>query len=405
MIDQLPRPDEIALVHGAHRTEFDSSALIESARALGPHIYACRDLIERDRRLPPTLVSAMADRGLFRLLTPRALGGLEVDPFTAFRVIEEIARVDGAAGWAVAIGNSGFFTAWVDPEAGEEIVGPDPSAPGGGVLAPTGRATIVPGGYRVTGRWPFASGCQYSTWLIGGCLVYDGEQLRSGADGEPEARILFFPRADCEIIDTWSACGLRGSGSHDFAVHDVFVPRRRSFSRDDSPLQPGPLYRVPLRALLSSVLAAVPLGIARAAIEAIIELGAVKKPSGLRCLLRDRAMVQAELARAEALVRSGRAFLFETLSEVWAEIVAGRAVSLQQHALLRLAATHATLCAAQAVDLMYQAGGGSSVYTGSRLERAFRDVHVATQHMVFAPVVYEPVGRVLFGLEPDLPIF
>ena len=115
--------------------------------------------------------------------------------------------------------------------------------------------------------------------------------------------------------------------------------------------------------------------------------------------------MQAELARAEALVRSGRAFLFETLSEAWAEVVAGRAVSLQQHASLRLAATYATACAAQAVDLMYQAGGGSSVYTSSRLERAFRDVHVATQHMVFAPVTYEPIGRVLFGLEPDLPIF
>jgi alkylation response protein AidB-like acyl-CoA dehydrogenase len=147
------------------------------------------------------------------------------------------------------------------------------------------------------------------------------------------------------------------------------------------------------------------LGIARAAIEALIELGAAKKPSGSRCLLRDRAVVQVELARAEALVRSGRAFLFETLSEVWSEVVVGRAVSLQQHASLRLAATHATVCAAQATDLMYQAGGGSSVYASSRLERAFRDVHVATQHMVFAPATYEPVGRVLFGLEPGAPIF
>ena len=404
MIDQLTRPDTTPLVQGAHENEFDSSVLLERARALRPQILACRDHIERDRRLPPALLSALAEADLFRMLTPRVLGGLEVDPFTAFRVIQELARADGAAGWAVAIGNSGFFAAWLDDEAGEEIVGPDPSAPGGGVLAPAGRATIVPGGYQVTGRWQFASGCQYSTWLLGGCVVYDGEQLCGGADGEPETRILFFPRADCEIIDTWSACGLRGSGSHDFAVQDVFVPRRRSFSRTDSPVQPGPLYRVPLRALLASVLAAVPLGIAHGAIEALIELGATKKPSGSRGFLRDRAVVQAELARAEALVRSGRAFLFETLSEAWVEVVAGRAVSLQQHASLRLAATHATVCAAQAVDLMYQAGGGSSVYTNSWLERAFRDVHVATQHMVFARATYETVGRSLFGLEPGVPI-
>jgi indole-3-acetate monooxygenase len=405
MIDQLTRPDESALVPGAVANELDSTALLERARALGSHVWACRDQIERDRRLPAALVSALAEADLFRLLTPRALGGLEVDPLTVFRIVEELARVDGAAGWAVAIGNTGVFTAWLDAEAGEEIVGADPCAPTGGVLAPTGRATIVPGGYRVTGRWGFASGCEYSTWLVGGCLVYEGDQPRRGADGEPEMRTLFFPRADCAILDTWSACGLRGTGSHDFAVHDVFVPRRRSFSRTDPPVQPGPLYRLPLRALLASLLPSVPLGIARGAIEALIELGATKTPSGLRCLLRERGVVQAQLAQAEALLRSGRAFVFETLSDAWAEVLAGRAISIQQHASLRLAATHATMCAAQAVDLMYQAGGGSSVYTSSQLERAFRDVHVATQHMIVAPATYEPVGRVLFGLDPGVTIF
>jgi indole-3-acetate monooxygenase len=384
-------------------TRFGS--LLDVARDVGTQIGAYRDEIERDRRLPPALVNTLARADLFRLLVPRAVGGLELDILTALCVFEELAKVDGAAAWAVMIGNSGLFTAWLELEAGTEIIGADPCAPMGGVLAPAGRAISVEGGYRVTGRWAFASGCEYSTWLVGGCQIYDGGGARVGPTGEPEVRMLFFPRADCEILDTWSVGGLRGTGSHDFQVHEVFVPQRRSFSTADMPMQTGPLYRLPLLALLASMLPAVTVGIARGAIEALTELATNKTPTAMRSLLRDRAMVQVQVAQAEALLRSGRAFLFETVSDAWAQVVAGRPISLQQHALLRLAATHAATCATQAVDLMYQAGGGSSVYTSSRLERAFRDVHVATQHLAIATTVYEPVGRVLLSLDPGTPAF
>jgi indole-3-acetate monooxygenase len=185
----------------------------------------------------------------------------------------------------------------------------------------------------------------------------------------------------------------------------VFVPRRRSFAVTDAPLQPGHLYRVPFFALLASTLASVPLGIARGAIDALVELASTKTPAASSGLLRDRAMVQAQVAQAEAVLRSGRAFLIETVAQAWAEVVAGRPISLHQHTLLRLAATHATICAAQAVDLMYHAAGGSSIYTSSRLERAFRDVHVVTQHMGVSPAVYEPVGRVLLGMDPSIAVF
>jgi alkylation response protein AidB-like acyl-CoA dehydrogenase len=381
-----------------------SGALLDVVRDVGTEIWAHRDEIERDRRLPQALINTLARADLVRLLVPRALGGLEVDILTALRVFEELAKVDGSACWAVMIGNSGLFTAWLELETGREIIGTELGAPMGGTLAPTGRAIRVQDGYRVTGRWAFASGCEYSTWLLGGCLVYD-DAARVEPTGEPELRLLFFPRAECEIIDTWSVGGLRGTGSHDFQVHEVFVPRRRSFCSADPPVQTGPLYRLPLLALLASMLPMVALGTARGAIEALTELAITKTPAASRSLLRDRAMVQVQLAQAEASLRSGRAFLFETVSDAWAEVVAGRPLSLQQHALLRLAATHSAMCASQAVDLMYQAGGGSSVYTSSRLERAFRDVHVATQHLAIATTVYEPVGRVLLGLDPGTPAF
>jgi alkylation response protein AidB-like acyl-CoA dehydrogenase len=379
--------------------------MLDVARDVGTQIWAYRDEIERHCRLPAALIETLAGADLFRLLVPRVLGGLELDILTAVRVFEEIAKVDGSACWAVMIGNSGLFTAWLDLETGRELIGADPRAPMGGVLAPTGRAVLVQGGYRVTGRWAFASGCEYATWLLGGCQVYDGDRAQPGPTGEPEVRMLYFPRAECEILDTWSAGGLRGTGSHDFQVRDVFVPRRRSFCSADAPVQTGPLYRLPFLALLASVLPAVALGIARGAIDAVTELATTKIPTASRSLLRERGMVQVQLAQAEAILGSGRAFLFETLSDAWADVLAETTISLHQHALLRLAATHSAACAAQAVDLMYQAGGGSSVYTSSRLERAFRDVHVATQHLAIATTVYEPVGRVLLGLDPGTPSF
>jgi alkylation response protein AidB-like acyl-CoA dehydrogenase len=381
-----------------------SGTVLDAARDIAHEISGYRDEIEHARRLPPALVDTIAAADLFRLLAPRALGGLEVDAMAAMRVFEELAKADGSAAWAVMIGNTGLFTAWLGVEAGKEILA-DPCVPTGGALAPTGRAIEVQGGYRVTGRWAFASGCEYSTWLLGGCFVFEGNQPRVRPGGEPELRTLFFPRADCEILDTWSAGGLLGSGSHDFQVRDVFVPRRRSFSTADTPVQTGPLYRLPLMALLSSMLPAVALGIGRGAIEALEELARTKTPAASGKLLRERATVQVQLARAEAILRSGRAFLFETVSDAWAEVVAGRTISHHQHALVRLAGTHAATCAAQSVDLMYEAGGGSSVYTSSRLDRAFRDVHVATQHMAIATTVYEPVGRVLLGLDPGTPVF
>jgi alkylation response protein AidB-like acyl-CoA dehydrogenase len=382
-----------------------SGALLDVVRDVGTEIWAYRDEIERDRRLPSALVNTLVRADMFKLLVPLALGGLEVDILTALRVFEQLAMVDGSAGWAVMIGNSGLFTAWLELEAGREMIGTEPGAPMGGVLAPSGRAIGVQAGYRVTGRWSFASGCEYSTWLLGACQVFESDAARIGPSGEPELRLLFFPRADCEILDTWSVGGLRGTGSHDFQVHEVFVPQRRSFSSADPPIHTGPLYRLPFLGLLASMLPAVALGIARGAIETLTELATNKIPAASRSLLRDRAMVQVQVAQAEAIVRSGRALLFETVSDAWAEVVAGRPLSLQQHALLRLAATHSAMCATQAVDLMYQAGGGTSVYTSSRLERAFRDVHVATQHLAIATTVYEPVGRVLLGLAPGTPAF
>src|SRR5262245_14324355 len=224
----------------------NTARFIKAAAALAPQLAACADESERARRLPLPLVEAMARAGLFRLWIPRTLGGEETDPMTLVRVVEEVARADGAAGWCLAIGGEyGVFGGYLPPDAAHEIYGTDPLVITGGTFRPTGQAVIVDGGYRVTGRWPLGSGCQHSAWIVGGCRILDGDRLVLGPDGVPVMRLMFFPASSCEILDTWHSIGLRGTGSHDYAVTDLFVPAARSLSFREPPSAPGPLYALP----------------------------------------------------------------------------------------------------------------------------------------------------------------
>ena len=208
-----------------------SSPFIDAAKALAPQIQASAEEMERSRRLPAPLVEAMAQAGLFRLWIPRTLGGEETDPITLVRVVEETSKEDGAAGWCMAIGGEyGVFGGYLPAEAAREIYGNDPHVRTAGAFRPFGNAMVVDGGYRVTGQWPLGSGCQHSAWIVGGCRILDGDQPRLKPDGAPISRLLFFRVAECEILDTWHSIGLRGTGSHDYAVADVFVPASHSLS-------------------------------------------------------------------------------------------------------------------------------------------------------------------------------
>jgi indole-3-acetate monooxygenase len=377
-----------------------SQSFVEAAMALAPQIRAYADDAERTRRLPMPLVEAMAEAGFFRLWIPRVLGGEETDPATLVRVVEEISRSDGATGWCVAIGGEyGVFGGYLPPDAARQIYGSDPLVITGGAFRPTGRAVAVEGGYRATGRWPLGSGCQHSTWIVGGCRIFDGDQPRIDTNGMPAWRILFFPAAACEIHDTWHSIGLRGTGSHDYAVADVFVPLAHSLSFREYPSAPGPLYALPTIALFGTALAAVPLGIARHAIDILRELTGTKIATRSQQALREDATMQADLGRAEALVRSGRAFLYEALDEAWSVVTAGHTLSVAQRAVLWLASTHAVASAKQATELMFSAGGSTSAYTSSGLERCVRDIHAAGQHLTLSSTNYEMVGQALLGVD------
>ena len=374
-----------------------------AARELAPRIRTLAEETERARRVPDEIVAALARAGIFRMLVPRRYGGAEVDPAAMITTLEELSRADGSAGWCAMIGATSAVTAAYLPDAeAAEIYGGDPNVITGGVFAPHGRAAVVDGGYRVSGRWPFASGCEHCGWLMVGAVVVDDGKPRLLASGMPDSRMMFFPRTRAEVIDTWNVSGLRGTGSHDLQVADLFVPAGRSVSIiTDRPRESGPLYRFPVFGLLALGGASVALGIARAAIDELRRLAAEKVPTGGRRRLSERGVVQTQMAEAEAMVASARAFLFESVGDAWRDAASGHDISIARRARLRLAATHATITSAKAVDLMYNAGGGTAIYAASPLQRCFRDVHVVTQHMMVAPATLELVGRILFGLEVD----
>jgi indole-3-acetate monooxygenase len=388
-----------------NHTQLEAADLVAAARQLGPMILDRREESERERRLSPTVLLAMHEARLFRMYVPVEYGGLETDPITSMQVVEAVAEADAATAWNLMIGATyGIWAAFL-PEAGASEIYGTTDAVVAGALRPSGIAQAAAGGYRVSGRWAFASGIDHCAWWNGGCVVDEDGAGRPTDTGTPQTVLVFFPANDGERIDTWNTGGLRGTGSHDYAVRDLFVPSRRVLAFDAAPRVPGLLYRLPCQALLDNAMAAIPLGVARTAIGTLIELAATKRSGRSDQPLAERLTVQAEVGRAEALYRSARAFLYDSVAESWADVQAGREIGVTQLAMLRLARTYAVQAAVEAIDLMYTIAGASSVYAHNLLERCFRDAHTVTQHLSMNPSNYQVSGRVLLGLGSDRPLY
>lgn len=356
---------------------------------------------EERRRLPAEIVSQFAQAGFFHMLVPREYGGLEVHPKTLIEVIKLIASGDGSAGWNVMIGaTTGLLSASLPENFAREIYGSGPGSLTVGVTAPLGKADKVDGGYLVTGRWPFASGCQNADWICGGCLLFEHDEQRINDKGTADIHLMLFKASDVQIEDTWRVTGLRGTGSHHFNVKEQFVPEGRSVVLGGRALIKRPLYQFPMLGLLALGVSAVSLGIGYHALDAFKELAGVKKPTGSRRTLIERPLVQADVAKSIADLRSAESLIKEVIDEAWIVAETGERLSRQIKADLRLAAVNATHRSVAAVDRLYQAAGGSSIYEDSPLQQCFRDVHVTTQHIMVAPPVYEVTGRVALGLSP-----
>jgi alkylation response protein AidB-like acyl-CoA dehydrogenase len=384
--------------------------LLADIRRLEPCIRTHGDEAERNRRLSPAVVSELADAGIFRMLTPRRLGGLELEPLSFYRVVEAIARLDGSTGWCAFIGGCNpVLGAYLEDQAAQEVFGRDPRAICAGVVQPYGRASHSGGGFQVSGRWPFASGCQHSTWIFCCCQVFEDGRVRLTAQGEPELRLCFLPMSQVSIHDTWDVSGLAGTGSHDVEVSEVFVPERHTCAFGPgmphrSTYYQSPLYSYVLYATFALPISAVALGIAQGALDACLELVRSKKARTGGEQLGDRPLFHLRLAEAVALVGSARAWLHETVRQTWQSHLAQGQVSFDERAGLLLAAAHATRSAAAAVDMLYTAAGASANYRRSPLQRALRDIYAVTQHVGTGPQQFESAGRMLVGLPPLQPL-
>ncbi|HEX7127358.1 MAG TPA: acyl-CoA dehydrogenase family protein [Thermodesulfobacteriota bacterium] len=386
-----------------HR-EADTS-LVDAARDIAPIIRKHNPEAERERRLSRPVLNALRETGLLRMSTPRSLGGLETDPVTRALVVEEISRHDSAAGWTLENPlDWACLCARLPDEGAEEIY-----SRGADILiaAQFGRplnATSADGGYRISGRAPFVSNCHDADWISSTALVDADRQ----SEGEPETVMVYFPRESCQILDTWHVMGMRGTGSHDISVIDVYVPRSRTF-----PMVPefepgahyrGPLYRLPLVGVAATGIPTPMLGVARRALDEVTELAATKAPVASRSLLRERSSAQVQLGKAEAVLRSGRLLLFDTVSEAWQRCLDGGTHSLKQRADLLLAMTHAMSSAVQAVDLACGIAGTTAFRATSPLERCFRDVQTMRHHVFASEARYGTFGQVYLGVPPDFPV-
>ena len=382
----------------------ENRSLLDAARELGPKIRAAAAEIEAERELPRAVFEALADAGFYHMAVPRSVGGLEVDLPTYIQAVEELGKADASTAWTINQGAVyATYAARMPRDAARAIWIDVPRAVVSNTPAPTATAVVVPGGYRVTGRQGFSTGCRHASWVAAHAQILDNGKVRiDPANGQPEARYLYVPVGEAELLDTWHVRGMRGTGTHHFAVNDVFVPEERTVLSVTAPLHDhGALYQIPRTLLFASGDAAVAFGMARSCLEAFFELAGAKTPRAMPGLLREQSMTQVDVGHAEADLRSGRAFLTEAVRDIWKSASETGAVTLDQRATLRLATTHGIRLAVKVVDTVYNAAGATAVYESHLIQRYFQDIHVISQHMQARMAVYELVGRYWLGLPID----
>jgi indole-3-acetate monooxygenase len=382
--------------------------LLKIAAALGPVISKTINEDENNRRISPSVVTALREAGFFKLYLPQSLGGLETDPLTVAKIIEEVAKHNTAAGWSLMVANSPLFMGGHFPKQGIDMLFADPDTFIAGSIHPPMYATPVEDGYRVTGRNPLLSNIHEAQYAFVTAFVMDGDKPKM-QEGHPVLIGAALKAGECRIHDTWHTLGMKATDSNDLEAENVFVPGYLSF-----PLVPafdpgahfnGALYRFPMAgAAVACLLSPVSLAVASNAIEELKILAQKKTPLGSMVTLRERGVVQRKLGRAEALVRSARAYLHTTITQCWEKILAGETISLEEKAGLLLANTHVNQSCVEAVELVYTAAGTSGIYTKNKLAHYFTDAQVLRQHGFMNESRYETAGQVFFGLPPDMPV-
>ncbi len=370
---------------------------IDRVKALAPRVAAAANQIEAERELPADLVEALHGAGLFRMLLPRSLGGGELPPVLFVQAVEEIAKADASTAWCVAqISGACTIAASLDHDAAREIFAPGTLLAVGPPHA-SGKAVAAPGGYRVSGNWQYASGRRHAIWMAAHCPVFEPDgTARMGANNMPVERTLIFPKSSATMKDVWHVIGLKGTGSDSYSVADLFVPEQRSmtaFGRNpDEKRERGPLYQFTTFQLHGASFAGIAIGLARACLDAFVELAKAKTPYGLKYVLRDNAVIQSQIGSAQSQLAAARVFLRHALAEMYEGARAG-GITLEQRVQLRMASCNAAHVGRQVVDACYHAAGATAIFEGNPFERRFRDVHTVSQQVQSHYSVFEAIGQ------------
>jgi alkylation response protein AidB-like acyl-CoA dehydrogenase len=367
---------------------------IARARALAPEIVAAGPEIEERRELPPALVQRLIDGGFFRMLQPKSLGGAELRASAFCQVTEVLAEADASVAWCVGQNNGcSMSAAYLGEAAAREIFGPPTGILAWGPPGAPFEAEPVEGGYRLSGTWRFASGSHHASWL--------GAHMR--ISGRKAQRTMLFPKSSVRMVDIWHTIGLRGTGSDEYVVKDLFVPEHHTMSRDDPKerRETGLLYRFTSNQMYSAGFAGVALGIARATIKDFLDLPANKVSRGASRPMRENNVIQSQLAQCEAQVRSARAFLHQVHDDAWRTVEQTGAQTAEQRMLIRLTSTWAIQQARAAVNTLYHATGSAAVFEANPFERRLRDIHTVAQQAQGRQLHFETCGQIMFGLDPE----
>jgi len=383
-------------------------SLLESVKAIEPTIRSCASDAEEQRRLSDVVYRAMYEAGLFGMLAPKAYGGLELHPVDTLRVIEAVARLDSAAAWNLVMGQGvAAYAAWLPDRGAHELLQNGPTTVAG-ALNPPAAAIRVEGGWRVTGQCPFGSGCHNAEWLAMPATEMEGGAPKvDPQSGRPAPFGFFFPRSQAQILDTWYTLGMRGTGSTDYAVTDLFVPDHMTvpvapLSKPATGFE-GPIYRMwPLNNILDE--AVVSVGVAAEAVDQAVELCRAKTPAYNAVPLREQQLAQFMIGKAKARVEASRDTLHSAAREAYDEVSAtGLLLSMESKVRLQLSCCFAAEACAEAVRLVNDTVGTSSIRTEQPFVRHFRDAHTLLQHSSKSAPRYASVGRLMFGLENDWP--
>ena len=375
--------------------------LIERARALQPLIMREADEIERTRRLTEPVVSALIENGLYRVLLPQSLGGTEAPPEIFMQMLEEVAKADASTAWCLGQCSVCAMTAaYLDPDAANEIFNAPPGILAWGAIAHEVQA--VPGGYRANARWDFASGSRQASWLGAHVQIVEADGTRRlKPNGAPEVRTILFPLASATMYDVWDVIGLNGTGTDSYSVDNLFIPEKFTALRDDPTAlrEKGPLYRLTTNMVFGLGFAAVSVGVARATLDAAVDLARSKTPAGLKTM-RENNAVQGTIGRNEASLRAARAYLYATATEVWRDLTRTGNFTDDHRAALRLASTWTIHQAASVVDAAYHMAGATAVFSANKFERRFRDMHAIAQQIQARDTHYEDVGKMILTADP-----